>query len=135
MKIPVWIAAAIAMTIVTVLVHAEVPGDILSRFETAARANDPGFKANANRGADFFGGRHGGEWSCSSCHTDNPATTGRHASTAKPIQPLAPAANPQRFTDQAKVDKWFRRNCRDVLGRECTAQEKADVIAWLISIR
>jgi len=47
------------------------------------------------------------------------------------ISPLAPAANPQRFTDSRKVEKWFRRNCGDVLDRECTAQEKADVLAWL----
>jgi Domain of unknown function (DUF1924) len=135
MKIPALIAAAIAMTIVTILVHAEVPGDFLSGFETGARASAPGFKAGANRGAEFFRNRHGGEWSCSSCHTDNPGSAGRHASTGKPIQPLAPGANPQRLTDPAKVEKWFRRNCRDVLGRECTAQEKADVVAWLISIR
>ena len=29
--------------------------------------------------------------------------------------PLAPAANPKAFTDTARVDKWFRRNCNDVL--------------------
>ena len=50
----------------------------------------------------------------------------------KTITPLAPAFNPERFTDQAKVDKWFRRNCNDVLSRECTAVEKADVLAWLL---
>jgi hypothetical protein len=46
--------------------------------------------------------------------------------------PLAPAFNPERFTDTAKVDKWFRRNCNDVLKRECTPVEKADVLAWLL---
>jgi hypothetical protein len=135
MKIPTLIATAIAMTIVTILVHAEVPGDFLLQFETAARASDPAFGATATRGAEFFRSRHGGEWSCSSCHTDNPGAIGRHASTGKPIQPLAPAANSQRLTDPAKVEKWFRRNCRDVLGRECTPREKADVVAWLTSIR
>ncbi|MFP5443986.1 MAG: DUF1924 domain-containing protein, partial [Betaproteobacteria bacterium] len=35
------------------------------------------------------------------------------------------------FTDTAKVDKWFRRNCNDVLSRECTAMEKADVLAYV----
>ena len=56
-----------------------------------------------------------------------------HAATGKTIQPLAPAANAQRFTDTAKVEKWFRRNCNDVVGRECSAQEKADILAWLSS--
>ena len=48
---------------------------------------------------------------------------------------LAPAFNPERFTDPAKSEKWFRRNCNDVLARECTAAEKADVLAWLISLK
>jgi len=51
------------------------------------------------------------------------------------VQPLAPAANGQRFTDPAKVEKWFRRNCNDVLGRECSAAEKADVLSWLLSLK
>jgi len=33
------------------------------------------------------------------------------------------------------VDKWFRRNCKDVLSRECSAAEKADVMAYLISLK
>ena len=45
-----------------------------------------------------------------------------------------PAFNPERFTETAKVDKWFRRNCNDVLKRECTAAEKADVLAWLLKL-
>ena len=44
---------------------------------------------------------------------------------------MAVSANPARFTDPDKVEKWFRRNCNSVLGRECSAAEKADVIAWL----
>ena len=40
-----------------------------------------------------------------------------------------------RKTRPAKVDKWFRRNCGDVLNRECTPREKADVVAWLLTIR
>ena len=47
---------------------------------------------------------------------------------------MAPAANPQRFSDAAKVEKWFKRNCNDVLGRACTAQEKGDVLAYLMSL-
>ena len=37
-------------------------------------------------------------------------------------------------TDSARVDKWFRRNCKDVLARECSAAEKADVLAYLIGL-
>ncbi len=102
----------------------------LARWSTQAGA--PG---QAQRGHDFFSSRHGGEWSCASCHGDRPTTPGKHASTGKRIDPIAPAANPKAFTDSAKVDKWFRRNCNDVLKRECSAAEKADVLAYLGSLQ
>ena len=87
-----------------------------------AEAGTPG---NAERGRTFFTTKHGGEWSCSSCHNAPPTTDGKHASTGKPIAPMAPAFNAKAFTDAAKVDKWFRRNCKDVVSRECSAAEKA----------
>lgn len=94
-----------------------------------------GAAGDAARGQTFFGARHGGEWSCSSCHGTPPTGTGRHASTGKAIDPLAPAFNPRAFTDAARVEKWFRRNCKDVLSRECSAAEKADVLAYLAGLR
>jgi hypothetical protein len=63
-----------------------------------------------------------------------PVQTGTHAVTKKPIAPLAPAADRARFVDPAKSDKWFRRNCNDVLGRECSPAEKADVLSWLLTL-
>jgi len=99
----------------------------LQRWSSAAGA--PG---NAERGRIFFNSRHGGDWSCASCHGNPPTAPARHASTGKAIAPLAPAFNPERFTDAAKADKWFRRNCNDVLRRECSADEKADLLAWLL---
>jgi hypothetical protein len=101
----------------------------LERFGTAAGA--PG---DAERGRLFFTSRHGGEWSCASCHHDAPLTAGKHAKTGKAIDPIAPVANAAALTDTARVDKWFRRNCKDVLGRECSAGEKADVVAYLLGL-
>ena len=46
---------------------------------------------------------------------------------------MAPAVNPERLSSERQVRKWFRRNCKDVLGRACSAAEKADVVAWLIA--
>jgi hypothetical protein len=106
------------------------PAELLSGY--TAQAGQP---ANAARGETFFKASHGQEWQCTSCHGKSPMVGGRHASTDKAIEALAPAANAKRFTDSAKVDKWFRRNCKDVLARECTAAEKADVLAWLITLR
>jgi hypothetical protein len=48
---------------------------------------------------------------------------------------MAPAFNPERFNALAKSEKWFRRNCTEVVGRECSAAEKADVLAWLMSLK
>jgi hypothetical protein len=98
----------------------------------SAQAASPG---QAERGKAFFTARHGGEWSCSSCHGAPPTATGKHAGTGKAIDPLAPAFNPRAFTESAKVEKWFRRNCKDVTGRECTAGEKADVLAYLLALK
>lgn len=72
---------------------------------------------------------------CASCHTASPLNTGRHAVTGKDIRPLAPAANAERLGDAAKVEKWFGRNCREVVGRACTAEEKADFLAYLNAVR
>ena len=102
----------------------------LQRWTAEAKA--PG---SADKGKAFFSAKHGGEWSCASCHNAPPTTEGKHATTGKPIAPLAPGFNPKAFTDTAKVDKWFRRNCKDVLSRECTAPEKADVMAYLLSLK
>lgn len=98
----------------------------------SAQAGAPG---NVVRGQAFFNSRHGGEWSCSSCHGAPPTVQGKHANTGKVIAPLAPAFNAKAFTDSAKVDKWFKRNCNDVLSRECSAAEKADVLAYLNSLK
>ena len=106
------------------------PTRLLSAYEATAGA--PG---RAERGQAFFTRRHGGEWSCASCHGLLPTGTGRHEVTGKSIAPLAPAFNPKAFTDERRVEKWFRRNCKDVVQRECTAAEKADVLAWLLTLR
>ena len=102
----------------------------LARWQAQA-----GAPADAARGQRLFTSTHGGDWSCASCHGKPPTGDGRHAGTGKHIAPLAPAFNPQRLTDQAKVDKWLRRNCKDVFSRECTAQEKADVLAYLMELK
>ena len=96
---------------------------------------EAGSSGQAERGKQLFNTKHGGEWSCASCHHTPPTTEGKHASTGKAIAPLAPAFNAKAFTDEAKVDKWFRRNCKDVLSRECTAAEKADVLAYLLQLK
>ena len=110
--------------------QATTPAEQLAGY--TAQAGGP---AQAARGQQLFTTRHGKEWSCASCHTASPTVEGKHASTGKTITALAPAFNPERFTDAAKTEKWFRRNCNDVFARECSAAEKADVLAWLLTLK
>jgi hypothetical protein len=115
---------------------AQTVDETFATIKSDAKQADPSFKEfSATRGEIFFKSKHGTDWSCSTCHTDNPAATGKHATTSKAIQPLAPAANVERFTDQSKVAKWFKRNCKDVLDRVCTPQEKGDVLAYLLAVK
>ncbi len=69
---------------------------------------------------------------CQSCHGATPQQAGE-TRTAKPIDPMAVSKAPDRFTDKKKVDKWFLRNCKGVIGRECTAQEKVDFISFMMT--
>jgi mono/diheme cytochrome c family protein len=122
-------AAALALPL-PLAALAATPAELQAGYTAQA-----GAAADAARGQQFFTATHGREWSCASCHGALPTQAGKHASTGKAIGALAPAFNPQRFTDPAKVEKWFRRNCNDVAGRECSAAEKADLLAWLNSLK
>ena len=75
----------------------------------------------------------GRKMTCGTCHGDDLSKVGKHYKTGKTIEPMAPSVNPERFTDVKKIEKWFRRNCNDAWGRECTAQEKGDVLKFLLS--
>ena len=117
-------------------VLAQTPDEVLADYKKDAAGSTPNFQGfSAARGEKFFKMKHGNEWSCTSCHTDNPAMKGKHAKTEKPIDPIAPSANAERFTNPKKIEKWFKRNCNDVLDRVCTPLEKGDVLAYLLTIR
>lgn len=126
-----YVACLLILVAVAPAAQAEptTPAHLQKAYEAAA-----GLPAQVEHGRLFFTSRHGGDWSCASCHGQLPTGAGRHAVTAKSIDPLAPAFNPRAFTDERRVEKWFRRNCKDVAQRECTPGEKADVLAWLRSL-
>ena len=136
LKLPVALCAFGLAALWVTAVRAQGPADYLQSLRADARAADPRFENfSAKRGRNLFESKHGAEWSCSSCHTDDPRQPGHHAKTGKDIAPLAPSANAERFTSPGKSEKWFRRNCRDVLGRACTETEKGDVLSYLISLQ
>ncbi len=77
---------------------------------------------------------------CVSCHQTNLRQNTRHIKTGKESGPMAasagwrdPKTGQARYADSQKVEKWFKRNCNGVLGRECTAGEKADFLAYMKS--
>ncbi|HEY7557908.1 MAG TPA: DUF1924 domain-containing protein [Candidatus Binatia bacterium] len=111
--------------------YAATPAELLKAYSAASGGASP----SAQRGEQFFNTTHGGDWSCATCHGKPPTRPGAHASTGKPITPLAPAFNPERFTNAGAVEKWFKRNCKDVLKRECSAGEKADVMSYLLQLK
>ena len=110
---------------------------ILAQLAAAAKQADPAFAGfSAERGAQFWQAQHAGGKpdtpACTTCHTKNPTAEGQ-TRAGKAIAPMAVSRTPDRFTDAAKVEKWFDRNCNTVLGRACTATEKGDVITYLSS--
>ncbi|MFA9439798.1 DUF1924 domain-containing protein [Uliginosibacterium sp. sgz301328] len=118
------------------LAVAETPQQILSGLQAEAKQADPSFAGfSADRGKEFYNTKHGKEWACASCHTTDPTKEGKHAATGRAIKPIAPSANAERFTDPEKVARLYKRMCGEVLGRECTVQEKGDFLTYLLSVK
>lgn len=114
--------------------HAETPSSLIAVYTAEAARATPGFVPSAERGEGLFSRKWGVSQtmpSCATCHSDRPTAEGKHVVTSKRIAPLSPAVNPQRFASSAKVEKWFRRNCQEVVGRDCSAAEKADFIQFV----
>jgi hypothetical protein len=112
--------------------------DLLAQYATSAKAAVPSFSGfSASRGKTFynqaFAGGKPDTSACTSCHGNDPRSPGR-ALTGKTIEPMVVSASPSRYSDPAKVEKWFKRNCNEVLGRECTPQEKGDWLTYMSSL-
>ncbi len=130
--------ATLSLLLISMAAQAETPQQIRQIYVTEAAIQQAGFTAAAKRGEAFYHQRFGINDKmpvCTSCHTDDPLKSGQHAVTGKAIKPLAVAANGERFSDPAKVEKWFGRNCKEVIGRACTPAEKADFVAYMSEVR
>ncbi|MDX1914139.1 MAG: DUF1924 domain-containing protein [Methylophilus sp.] len=113
--------------------------EILKHYEIEAKKESPAFLTfSAERGERFYHAErahsNGKKVSCATCHTADPRQQGKTRAN-KIIEPMAARINAERFTDPAKVEKWFGRNCKDVLERACTAQEKGDYIQYLVNLK
>ena len=126
---------SIAAALLASSVNAESVDSILSHYADSARTEAPSFSGfDASRGKDlyfkeFTGGKKATS-SCTSCHTNNPNQAGK-TRAGKSIDPMAVSVNARRYQSLKKTEKWFRRNCKSVLGRECTATEKGDFLMFM----
>lgn len=114
------------------------------KYAKAANVLDPAYKEpSAEEGKKFFNreviqfkgdlNNSGKAIACASCHTANPANVGEHIVTGKTIKPLSPHTNNKRFQSMQKVEENFTKHCNEVVGSDCTPQEKANYIAYLLT--
>ncbi len=128
---------AIALTLLSAAAVAAPRDELLAGYATAAKKVNAAFSGfSAARGEalhrkSFAGGKPDTP-ACASCHAQDPRAAGR-TPAGKAIEAMAVSASPARYGDPAKVEKWFKRNCNDVLGRECSAQEKGDWLSYMSS--
>lgn len=130
--------STVALLLASLACHAETPLQIRQTYTAEAGSQQAGFTPSAKRGEALFRQHfaiNDKMPGCTACHTDNPLAAGQHAVTGKTIRPLAVAANAERFSDPAKIEKWFGRNCKEVVGRACTAAEKADFVTYMSEVR
>lgn len=111
---------------------------LVSIYSAIAKNSNPSYVGASVTDGKFFFNRkiklgNGKEMACASCHTTNPADEGKHIVTGKSIRPLSPVVNEKRFADFDKVEAKFTQHCKDIIGSDCTAQEKANYIAYLLT--
>jgi hypothetical protein len=138
------------------------PQEALQEYAAQAARADAGFSGfSAVRGEAFYFQEHrivdGSSLSCASCHHRDPrreqfahhdpvpcrachGAPDSHNFDEMPkikrqFLPLAPSANPERFTNLWFAEKWFRKNCRLLLARDCTPLEKGDLLTWLLTLQ
>ena len=112
--------------------EANIVEDMLAKYKAAGANNFSAAAGKAMWHKDFPDRKKPGKVrNCSTCHGEDMTQKGKHAKTGKVIDPIAPSANAERLTDPKFIAKWLKRNCKWVLGRKCTAQEKGDFLVYL----
>jgi hypothetical protein len=94
---------------------AETPRQLLYMYAAEAAGSIPGFEPNAGLGEHLYTRKLAPAHrmaSCTTCHTTSPLRA-------------------QLQIDPARVERRLARDCMAVLGRHCSAGEKADLLAYL----
>jgi hypothetical protein len=105
---------------------------LLAKYKTEGVSQIDAVKAKTDWNKESKG-EDGETISCTTCHGTDLSKPGKHRKTHKVIDPMSTKVNAERFTDEKKIEKWFKRNCNDTWGRECTSQEKADILTFLLA--
>ncbi|WP_051937834.1 DUF1924 domain-containing protein [Ghiorsea bivora] len=120
--------------------------EMMAKFEAEGASN---FSAEAGKKmwTKVMPFEHKGEMmkdrSCATCHGVDLTKPGKHAKTGKEIAPMTLSGvsvnrkgeQVPRFSEAKKIKKWFKRNCKWTYGRECTAQEKGNFLAFFKSFK
>lgn len=131
--------AAITITLFflffNIQLHAEGVDDLINHYATQAKSETQSFMGfDSDRGKELYLTQFStgkiDTPSCTSCHTNDPTQVGE-TRAGKAIDPMAASVSPERYQTLEKAEKWFGRNCRSVLGRECTAIEKGDFLSFM----
>jgi len=116
------------------IVNATAVDDLQMKYQTSGAAEFDAERGNTLWHKEFPDPDAAGKIrGCSLCHTSDLHARGKHARTGKVIEPMAPSVNTERLTDPKKIEKWFNRNCKWVIGRACTPQEKGDILQYLMT--
>ena len=112
--------------------NAAVVDDMLATYKATGAGNFSASKGEAMWNKDYPDPDEPGKVrNCHTCHGKDLTAKGKHARTGKVIDPIAPSANKERLTDPKFIEKWFKRNCKWVMERVCTPQEKGDFLSYL----
>lgn len=114
--------------------QADAVSELEAQYQTQGAGQFSAVAGEAMWNKTFIDAKTGKKRNCATCHTSDLTKQGKHARTGKVIEPMAPSVNPKRFTKIKKIKKWFVRNCKWTIGRECTAQEKGDFLAFMKNI-
>lgn len=103
-----------------------------------AKKLNPKVTLSAEAGRAFYTQKveiNGKDMSCAACHTDNPANAGKHNESGKAIKPMSPSANPDRFKEVQKSQQGFTKHCKDLYGKDCKPEDKANFISYLLTVK
>ena len=110
----------------------------IDELKKEAKEQNPSFvDFSAKNGEILFKteniGKENKKLSCVSCHGSDLRQKAQNIFTGKDRDPLAPSVNKARLSDVKEVKKWLKRNFKDVFLREGTAEQKGDVLYYIMS--